>query len=140
METLLQACPTLKVLATSRKPLNIDGEHLCRLLPLSFPAPGFPRADAPDPVAALLDYDAARLFVDRALQFRRFTPGPEHVGPVIAICTALDGLPLALELAAARLKLLPMEKIAETLTDRFPRAHRRPADSPAASQDTACRH
>ena len=117
--TLLHACPTLSIMATSRKPLNIDGEQLCPLSPLPFPAPDFLPPDAPDPVAALLAYDAAQLFVDRALQFRRFTPGPENVGPVAAICAALDGIPLALELAAARVKALPLERIAEVLSDRF---------------------
>ena len=116
---LLRSCPTLSVLATSREPLNIAGEHLCRVPPLPFPAPDFLPEGVADPVAALLGYDAARLFVDRALQFRRFTPGPENVGPVAAICAALDGIPLALELAAARVRALPLEQIAEMLSDRF---------------------
>ena len=120
VEALLQACPGLKVLATSRKPLNIDGEHLHRLLPLPFPGPDFPGPDLPDPVAALLRYDAARLFVDRTRQFRSFTLGPDNIRPISAICAALDGIPLALELAAARAKLLTIEKIAEKLGDRFP--------------------
>ena len=119
VETLLQACPNLQVLATSRKPLNIDGEHLCRLQPLPFPDPATLRADAPDSLAALLAYDAVRLFVDRALQFREFTLGPENVGPIAAICTLLDGIPLALELAAARFKALSLDEIAERLSDRF---------------------
>lgn len=116
---LLHACPTLSVLATSRTPLNIGGEHLCPLSPLPCPAPGFLPADAPDPVATLLGYDAARLFLDRVREFQPFTPKPENVAPVAAICAALDGIPLALELAAARVKALPLERIAEMLSDRF---------------------
>ncbi len=116
---LLYACPDLSVLATSRKPLNIDGEHLYPVSPLPFPAPDFLPAGTTDPVAALLGYDAARLLVDRVFQFRRFALEPENVRPVAAICAALDGIPLALELAAARVKALPLERIAEMLSDRF---------------------
>ena len=77
---LLHACPTLSILATSRKPLNIDGEYLCPLSPLPFPAPDFLPVGTTDPVAALLGYDAAQLFVDRVFQFQRFSLEPENVG------------------------------------------------------------
>lgn len=116
---LLRSCAGLKVLATSRVPMDVDGEQLCLVPPLPFPTPDCLPADAPDPVGALLRYDSARLFLDRALQFRRFTLAPENVGPVAAICATLEGIPLALELAAARVKALPVAQIAEMLSDRF---------------------
>ena len=131
VSTLLRACPALKVLATSREPLNIHGEYLCQVPPLPFPDPDDRPENAPDPVAALLRYDSARLFLDRALQFRRFTPGPENVRPIAAICAALEGSPLALELAAARVEALPVAQIAEMLSDRFGLLTGGRADSPA---------
>lgn len=116
---LLHACPALSILATSRTPLNIGGEHLYPLSPLPCPVPGFLPPDVPDPVAALLGYDAARLFLDRVREFQQFTPKPENVAPVAAICAALDGIPLFLELAAARVKTGSVAEIAEMLSDRF---------------------
>lgn len=131
VSTLLRACPVLSVLATSREPLNIAGEQLCRVPPLPYPAPDARLQDAPDPVAALTRYDAARLFLDRAFQFRLFPLGPESVAPVAAICATLEGVPLALELVATRVKALPLAQIAEMLSDRFGLLTDGRADSPA---------
>ncbi len=119
VETLLQACPELNVLATSREPLKIDGEHLCPVLPLGIPDPNHLPPDSPDPVAALLQHDSVRLFLDRIRPHGDIRLGPENIPAVAVICASLDGIPLALELAAARVKLLPLPAIAEMLTDRF---------------------
>jgi len=96
-ETLLHACPRLRVLATSREPLGVAGEIL-------------------HPVDALAEADAVALFADRAAAVRPgFTVSPE----VAAICRRLDGQPLPIELAAARLRTLTPEEILERLDDRF---------------------
>ncbi|TWP49586.1 GNAT family N-acetyltransferase [Lentzea tibetensis] len=95
---LLAGCPNLRVLATSREPLAITGETLCPLPPLEATS-------------------AARLFIDRALAVR---PDLEPDARVVAtICAALDGMPLAIELAAARARALPLTEIATRLDDRF---------------------
>ncbi|MCO5970978.1 AfsR/SARP family transcriptional regulator [Actinoallomurus soli] len=106
---LLGACPGLRVLATSREALGITGEALCPLTPLAAPPPEVDPADA-------LAYPAARLFADRAAAVR---PGLEldaaTVAAVARICAALDGLPLAIELAAARLRTLTVDEVAARL-------------------------
>ncbi|WP_026341835.1 BTAD domain-containing putative transcriptional regulator [Actinomadura atramentaria] len=110
---LLTACPLLRVLATSREPLGITGETLRPLPPLELPPAG---ADA----ATALEYPAVRLFRDRAAAVRPgFAVDGETVGDVVRICAALDGLPLAVELAAARLRSLPVREVAARLDDRF---------------------
>jgi predicted ATPase/DNA-binding SARP family transcriptional activator len=97
-ERLLAACPKLRVLATSREPLGITGEHLW-------------------PVRPLDDGAAVRLFADRASAVRRgFTADPDVVR---RICVALDDLPLAIELAAARLRTLDLADLAHRLDDRL---------------------
>ncbi|WP_207928920.1 BTAD domain-containing putative transcriptional regulator [Actinomadura sp. 6K520] len=107
---LLVACPELRVLATSREALGITGEALRPVPPLEPPPEG-----APDGEAAA--YPAVRLFLDRAAAVR---PGFVLEGDAVArICRALDGLPLAIELAAARLRSLPVEQVAARLDDRF---------------------
>jgi predicted ATPase len=112
---LLTRCARLRMIATSREPLNIGGEVVYPVRPLALPDP----ADADDP-AALLANPAVRLFVDRA---RAAHPGfvvdGASAGAIVRICQRLDGLPLALELAAARLRTLSVQQIAERLSDRF---------------------
>ena len=99
---LLAACPGLQVLATSRSPLRIGAESEYPLPPLDLPPP-----DSGTDLAALGAYPAIALFVARARKARRgFVLSGENVGAVIAICRRLDGLPLALELAAARVRVL----------------------------------
>jgi predicted ATPase len=113
--TLLRACPNVRILATSREPLRIPGETTWRVEPLSTPDPH----DVP-PVDALSQYEAVRLFVDRATGV---TPGFRltlaNAAAVAAVCARLDGIPLAIELAAARTTVLTVEQIARRLDDRF---------------------
>jgi len=114
-EALLQACPQLVVLATSREPLGLAGETTWRVPSLSFPWPGEPAAQQ-----HLGQYEAVRLFLDRAAQAEPQFKLTSHNGAAIAeICYRLDGIPLALELAAARLRVLTAEQLAARLSDRF---------------------
>ncbi|SNQ47910.1 putative ATPase [Frankia canadensis] len=130
-EEVLGACPGVRILATSREPLAITGETLWPVEPLALP---------PMELAALADtesvsrYAAVRLFTDRAMAVR---PGFQlaaaavpanggvsgaadgHVASVVRICRALDGMPLAIELAAARLRAMTPEQVAARLDDRF---------------------
>ncbi|GLW66163.1 SARP family transcriptional regulator [Actinomadura rubrobrunea] len=114
---LLSACPDLRVLATSREALGITGESLRPVPPLAVP----PAEPGVRPSAAeALRYPAVRLFADRAAAVRPgFAVDDATVGPVLRICAALDGLPLAIELAAARLRTLPVAEVAARLDDRF---------------------
>jgi predicted ATPase len=111
--SLLGRCPRLRVLATSREALRIDGETLHPVLPLELPEPG-----ATDERARACA--AVRLFHDRAAAVRPgFTPEGGALTAAVEICRRLDGLPLAIELAAARLRALPVEAVAARLDDRF---------------------
>ncbi|MEV4498901.1 BTAD domain-containing putative transcriptional regulator [Micromonospora arborensis] len=110
---LLSACPALRVLATSREPLGLAGEALCPLSGLTLPPPDASATDADD-------YAAVSLFVQRAADVApHFTITPDNVERVLRICRTLDGLPLAIELAAARLRALPVAEVAARLDDRF---------------------
>ncbi len=112
-DDLLGACPEVRILATSREPLAITGETLSPVTPLSTPPAGA------DPGRAL-DFPAVRLFADRAAAVRPgFTVNMSTVDAVVEICRRLDGLPLAIELATARLRTLPVDQIAARLGDRF---------------------
>ncbi|MFI6597577.1 ATP-binding protein [Nonomuraea sp. NPDC050536] len=111
--SLLGRCPRLRVLATSREPLRIDGETLHPVLPLELPEPGSTGARARACAAVRLFHDrAAAVRPDFALEGSALTAAAE-------ICRRLDGLPLAIELAAARLRALPVEAVAARLDDRF---------------------
>jgi predicted ATPase/class 3 adenylate cyclase len=109
---LLQAGPRLKILATSREALRVAGETIYAVPPLAVPA-----ADATgDPGSAA----AGRLFLERARAAQpAFRLTPENAAPVATICRQLDGIPLALELAAARTRAMSIESIAARLDDRF---------------------
>ncbi|MEV0582474.1 BTAD domain-containing putative transcriptional regulator [Nonomuraea sp. NPDC050310] len=112
-DRLLATCPDLRVLATSREALAITGEAVHPVTPLKPPPPGLPAAEA-------LTYPAVRLFADRAAAVRpEFAVDEATVEHVTRICRALDGLPLAIELAAARLRTLPLGELAGRLDDRF---------------------
>jgi predicted ATPase/DNA-binding SARP family transcriptional activator len=114
LDGLLLGCPDLRVLATSREAIGIAGEAL-------WPVPelGLPDPDERDP-ARLVDADAVRLFEDRALQVRPSFVLTADTAPAVAdVCRRLDGLPLAVELAAARVNVLPVTHIAAALDDRF---------------------
>jgi predicted ATPase/DNA-binding SARP family transcriptional activator/DNA-binding CsgD family transcriptional regulator len=111
VETLLDSCPGLRVLATSREALNVAGELVWSVSPLSVPEEG--HSFAVDGVAG---YGSVRLFAERA-RYRdpAFALSPENVEAVATICRRLDGIPLAIELAAAKVGGLPVEQIAERL-------------------------
>src|SRR5580704_11456357 len=112
-EALLRANPAARVMATSREPLRAEGECLCRVPSLAVPTEG--SRDAED----LLRYGAVRLFVARARAAEpQFSPDG-RMAATIAICRHLDGIPLAIELAAARTAALGVEEIAARLDDRF---------------------
>ncbi len=115
LDALLSAASGLKVLATSRTPLRLYGEHEFPVPPLSLPDTAFL-----PPVESLTRYEAVRLFVDRARAIRPdFSLTEENAPAVIEICTRLDGLPLAIELAAARIKLLPPQAMLTRLGNRL---------------------
>jgi predicted ATPase/DNA-binding SARP family transcriptional activator len=112
-ETLLGSCPELRVLATSREPLAITGEALYWVGPLDLPE------EHATPEQAT-QTSAVRLFVDRAMAVRPgFTLDATVLPSVAEICHRLDGMPLALELAAARLRSMSPQEVAERLDDRF---------------------
>ncbi|MCW2523835.1 MAG: transcriptional regulator, winged helix family, partial [Frankiales bacterium] len=112
-DRLLALCPELRILATSREPLGIDGEALCLLSPLTLPPPGVG-------AQAALGYPAVQLLADRAAAVSaEFAVDESTVAAVVEIVRRLDGLPLAIELAAARLRVLPVSEVAARLTDRF---------------------
>jgi predicted ATPase len=109
--TLLAGCPGLTILATSREPLGLTGETLMPLAPLDTAPPDVP-------VGEVLAYPAVRLFADRAAAVRPgFTVDRDTVEAVVEICAALDGLPLAIELASARLRQFGVREIATRLAE-----------------------
>ncbi len=114
-EDLLRAAPNARVLATSREPLRIHGERVMPVPPLSLPDP----ADAADP-ARVADHAAVRLFTDRA---REVKPGFEldesNALDVVQLVRRLDGIPLAIELAAARVRMMAPSAILQRLDQRF---------------------
>lgn len=113
--TLVRACPDLHVLATSREPLGVAGEAAWSVPPLSVPDAG-----AALRVDQLFEYGATSLFMERAALARPgFAVGEETAPLVVELCRRLDGLPLAVELAAARVRVLAIEQILERLGDRF---------------------
>jgi predicted ATPase/class 3 adenylate cyclase len=126
---LLDGSPGLTVLATSRTPLRVAGEHRLTLHPMSVPA------DDTDDVASL---DAARLFAERAAAVHPGFGLDERTTPAVArIVAALDGLPLALELAASRMTLLSADSLADRLTRRLPMLTGGPRDAPERQQTLA---
>jgi predicted ATPase/DNA-binding CsgD family transcriptional regulator len=114
---VLASAPGLRLLNTSREPLSVAAETIWRVPPLSVaPAGADPAAAAPGAER----YEAVRLFADRAGASKPgFTVGPDNVAAITAICRALDGMPLAIELAAARVRALSVEQIVARLDDRF---------------------
>jgi predicted ATPase/uncharacterized protein HemY len=114
-ETLLQACPEVKILASSREVLGVPGE-----VPFQVPPLSIPNLDQPPSLDEWQHYDALQLFVDRATTvLPAFQVTPANITHLVQICQRLDGIPLALELAAARVKVLSTEQIAARLDDRF---------------------
>ncbi len=114
-EYLLLSCPGLKIVATSRETLGIIGEHVHLVPGLEVPARGERHS-----FEALTRFEAIQLFADRASQrSRTFSLTQANAGIVARICTRLDGIPLAIELAAARVRILSVHQIAERLDDAF---------------------
>jgi predicted ATPase len=112
-DTLLRACPELEILATSREPLRVAGETNFMVPSLSVPNPGLVST-----AGDLTRYEAVQLFVERARsRLPAFVLTPENAPAVVDICRKLDGIPLAIELAAARTRELTAEQISEKLED-----------------------
>ncbi|GAB4582084.1 MAG: tetratricopeptide repeat protein [Anaerolineales bacterium] len=115
VETLLLTCPGLHILATSRETLNIAGEITFRVPPLRLPSLGWVHS-----LERVAEAEAVKLFVERARAgLPSFTLTEENAAAVAQICARLDGIPLAIELAAARVRLMQVEQIAARLDDRF---------------------
>ncbi len=130
---LVAACPRLTLLVTSRAPLAIAGEMIFPVPPLAVPR-GNGAGHAAD-ISDLADNDAIRLFADRARLVRpTFAVTAENVDDVSAICQRLDGLPLAIELAAARTRLLTPAQLLARLEFRLPFLTGGPRDLPARQQ------
>jgi predicted ATPase/class 3 adenylate cyclase len=111
---LVRDCPRLRILATSREPLGLDGEHVYRVPSLSLPTG---EAEAVEDIAAA---DAVRLFLDRArTQDSGFVLDESSARLVASVCRRLDGIPLALELAAGRLSSMSIQQVSERLDQRF---------------------
>ncbi len=115
VDSLLRACPRLCVLATSREPLAIDGEQAFRVPSLSLP-----EADEVLTAEQAVTFDAVHLFVDRAVGHQsQFLLDDTNATTVVSLCRSLDGIPLAIELAAARITFLSVADIEQRLDDRF---------------------
>ena len=114
-EAFVRLCPRLRILATSREPLGVLGEKVWRVPSLSLP-----ESRRMPSVEHMMQFEAIRLFIERATAVQpTFTLTPQNAGGVAAVCRRLDGIPLAIELAAARLRALSVGQIAARLDDRF---------------------
>jgi predicted ATPase len=112
---LLGAAPNLKVIVTSRKPLRLYGEHEFSVPPLALPD-----SKRPLPAERIAQYEAVRLFIERARSVKAdFSVTNDNAPALAEICVRLDGLPLAIELAAARIRLLPPQAMLARLSDRL---------------------
>ncbi|GAA1458614.1 LuxR C-terminal-related transcriptional regulator [Nocardiopsis exhalans] len=124
-QAVLRDCPRVRILVTSRQPLHVLGETIWRVPPLSLPArptPTDPYAAVPAPIPRrdAQRYESVRLFLTRAHAARSgFEMTRENSGYVAEICRMLDGMPLAIELAAARVRVLSVQQILRRLDDRF---------------------
>jgi non-specific serine/threonine protein kinase len=114
-DTLLHVCPGLKILASSREALGIAGE-----VPFRLPSLSIPDIQHLPPIQTLLQYEAVRLFIERATTaLSTFTVTDDNAPALAQVCHRLDGIPLAIELAAARVRMLSVEQIAARLDDCF---------------------
>ena len=128
LSELLAACAGLKILVTSRAALNLRGEHEYPIPPLDF-------STMPETAEEAMGCEAVKLFVDRAAMANpRFELTDQNVNAVVEITARLDGLPLAIELAAARVRLLPPESLLERLENRLDVLARGPRDLPERQQ------
>jgi predicted ATPase len=113
-ETVVRLCPATSIIATSREVLRIEGEHVYRVPPLDVPGP---HQEEPDIV---LGHSAVQLFIARTRALdSEFSPHAENLRAIAAICRRLDGIPLAIEFAAARAAMLGPEVVLSRLHDRF---------------------
>jgi non-specific serine/threonine protein kinase len=130
-EGVARACPRVHILATSREPLAVDGEVVWIVTPLDTPA----LDGRHQPLRPLADTASVRLFVERARAVRPdFAITSQNAAAVARICGRLDGLPLAVELAAARTRVLAPEQLAERIDERFQLLIGGPRSSPARQQ------
>ncbi|MDV6269612.1 protein kinase domain-containing protein [Rhodococcus globerulus] len=128
--TLVRVCPSLRILATSREPLGVSGEAVLRVPPLGVPDP-----EGKLSLRGLPKYDAVSLFADRAAAaVPGFVLTEENAEAVAGICRRLDGLPLPIELAAARLRAMSLEQIRGRLTDRYALLTRGSRGAPSRQQ------
>jgi predicted ATPase/DNA-binding NarL/FixJ family response regulator len=112
---VMRAAPGVRVIATSREPLAVSGEHLLPVQPLELPSPS-----AAEPLTRLRQNEAVQLFTERAAAASgTFELNALNRGAVVDLCRRLDGLPLAIELAAVRTRVLSVDQIRERLSDRF---------------------
>src|SRR5438034_11559917 len=110
-----RAAPGVRVVATSREPLSVPGEHVLPVPPLELPSP-----NATEPLNRLRQNEAVRLFVERSeAASGSFELTEANQRAVVDVCRRLDGLPLAIELAAVRTRVLTVQQILDRLTDRF---------------------
>jgi predicted ATPase/DNA-binding CsgD family transcriptional regulator len=115
VQQLLAGCPQLRLIATSREPLRVRGETVWRVPPLAVPA-----VPAGLSVSQLAEHEAMRLFAERAAAASPgFALSADNAAAVARLCQMLDGMPLAIELAAARVRALSIEQIAVRVADRF---------------------
>jgi predicted ATPase/class 3 adenylate cyclase len=115
VDTLLRQCPQVTILASSQEALGVGGEEAYRVPSLSLPDPKQPHTPA-----SVAPFEAVRLFTDRALLARPdFEVTNQNVATLASICSRLDGIPLAIELAAARVRSLSLEQIRRNLDQRF---------------------
>ena len=119
-ERLLRACPKLHILASSREPMSIAGETAWPVPPLSLPDHWRDITAGSDALERLGEFEAVRLFIERATLARpAFQVSNQNIHLVAQICWRLDGIALAIELAAARIRVLTLQQIVERLDDRF---------------------
>jgi predicted ATPase/DNA-binding CsgD family transcriptional regulator len=112
---VLRAAPNVRVITTSREPLQVPGEHVVPVPPLELP-----QGNGTEPLAQLRQNEAVMLFIERASAASgSFELTGSNQAAVVALCRRLDGLPLAIELAAVRTRVLSVEQIRDRLTDRF---------------------
>lgn len=117
---LLRTCPRLKILATSRHSLGVAGEQTFPVPPLSMLDVRIHELTGPNVAEQLSQFDAVKLFIERATSVRPDFRVTNLNAPALAeVCSRLDGIPLAIELAAARVRVLSLDQIAERLNDRF---------------------
>nr|MBA2452862.1 transcriptional regulator [Chloroflexia bacterium] len=130
ISSLLASAPSLVILVTSRVVLHIYGEHDFQVAPLGLSDP-----EGPPPLEELEGIAAVQLFVERAQAAKHdFVLTPDNASAVATICARLDGLPLAIELAAARIRLLSPQAILGRLDHRLPLLIGGPRDQPARQQ------